>query len=440
MLAEFGLDPADGADPSTPAGIGLAAGKGAAAGRLHDGLNQTGGYANNTGYVPVNSAYELVDGSRWQPAIARRGMGLHNVQQFVTPQMANTEPFSDFNPRDYRIPPPTASNPANREAYKAQLDHVIELSAYLTDEQKIEAEFFDNKFVSLGWSLMQAAVQYDLSPMDFTRVYWLSQAAAFDAMIVIWQEKDRYDAVCPFSAAAHVYGNDPVTAWGGPGMGTTEVPASQRQSYLGVAGHPEYHSATTCSCQAHGQALRRYFGSDELGLSVTYVAGSSRIEPGITPAQHVTLRFPTWSDFQERCGPSRVLGGTHFQQAIDASEAICHAFGDRMYEYFVTQMDGTAPERPPSQALAPDPRRDDRADRLGAGDSVAWAIELESCQITSQTDLRLRDAPWGKVLGAISTGTQVLAKARTESWINVTNLGQEGWSAAWLVDTEGDCD
>ena len=308
MLTDFGLDPADGADPSTPAGIGLAAGKGAVAGRLHDGLNQTGGYANNTGYVPVNSAYELVDASRWQPAIARRGMGLHNVQQFVTPQMANTEPFSDFNPRDYRIPPPTASNPANQEAYKAQLDHVLELSASLTDEQKMEAEFFDNKIVSLGWSLMQAAVQHDLSPMDFTRAYWLSQAAAFDAMIVIWQEKARYDAVRPFSAAAYVYGNEPVTAWGGPGMGTMEVPASRWQSYLGVADHPEYPSATTCSCQAHGQALRRYFGSDELGLSVTYVAGSSRIEPGITPAQHVTLDFPTWTDFQERCGPSRGLG------------------------------------------------------------------------------------------------------------------------------------
>ena len=103
-------------------------------------------------------------------------------------------------------------------------------------------------------------------------------------------------------------------------------------------------------------------------------------------------------------------------------------------------MDGTAPERPPSQALVPDPRRDDRTDRRGAGDSVALAIELESCQVTSLTDLRVRDAAWGEVLGVIYQGTQMLATARTESWINVTHLGHEGRSAAWLADSDGDCD
>ncbi|MCE2471334.1 MAG: hypothetical protein J4G18_05430 [Anaerolineae bacterium] len=70
--------------------------------------------ANSTDYVSVNIAYELLDASRWQLAIRRQGMGLHTVQQYVTPQMANTEPFSDFYPRDYRIPAPTASIKALR--------------------------------------------------------------------------------------------------------------------------------------------------------------------------------------------------------------------------------------------------------------------------------------------------------------------------------------
>lgn len=440
MLTDSGLDPADGMDLTTPAGIGTAAGKGAVAARLHDGLNQIGGYANNTDYVPVNTAYDLADASRWQPAIRRLGTGLHSVQQYVTPQMANTEPFAYFNPRDYRIPAPTASNPENGDAYKAQLDHVLEVSANLTDEKKMEAEFFDNKIVSLGWSLIHAAVQHRLSPMDIVRADWLSQAAVFDAMTVTWQEKTRYDAVRPFSAAAHVYGDELVTSWGGPGMGTTEVPANEWQSYINVADHPEYPSASTCACQAHGQSLRRYFGTDELGLSVTYAAGSSRIEPGITPAEDVTLHFPTWTDFEERCGQSRVLGGTHFQAAIDASAAICHAFGDHMYEYFVTLMDGTATERAPAQALALDPRRSDRAERPGAGDGIASALDLENCQVTARSDLRLPDAPWGDILQVIPGGTEVPANARTQSWFNVTYLEQDGWSAAWLADADGDCD
>ncbi len=440
MLTDFGLGPDDGRDLSTPAGVGTAAGKAAVAGRLLDGLNQTGGYANSTDYEPVNTAYELLDAARWQPAILRQGMGLHSIQQFVTPQMANTEPFSHLNPRDFRIPAPSASNPENWEAYKAQADHVLGVSANLTDEDKMMAEFFDNKIVSLGWSLIQAAVQNRLSPMDFVRVDWLTQAAVFDAMIVTWQEKTRYDAVRPFSAIAHIYGDELVTAWGGPGMGTIQISADQWRSYINVADHPEYPSASTCACQAHGQAARRYFGTDALDLSVTYTAGSSRIEPGITPAEDVTLHFATWTEFEEECGRSRVLGGTHFQAAIDTSAAICRAFGDNMYDYFVTLMDGTAPERGPARALGPDSRRHDREDRPGSGDSVASAIGLEDCQVSAQVALRLRDEPWGQVLQVIPAGLEVPATGRTESWYKVTYQEQNGWSAAWHSAGEGDCD
>ena len=216
-LTDFGLDPADNMDLTTAAGIGAAAGKGAVAARLHDGMNQTGNYADTTGYAPVNTAHELVDAGRWQPLIRRTGIGQYTVQTFVTPQMANTALMSDFNPRDFRHPAPTASNPENWDAYKAQVDHILEVSANLTDEQKMTAEFFDNKIISLGYSFIGAAVQNHLGPADFARVHFLSMLAAVDSLIVTWQEKWRYDAVRPVTAVQHVYGDELVTAWGGPG-------------------------------------------------------------------------------------------------------------------------------------------------------------------------------------------------------------------------------
>ncbi len=361
-LTDFGLDPADNMDLTTAAGIGAAAGKGAVAARLHDGMNQTGNYADTTGYAPVNTAHELVDASRWQPLIRRTGIGQYTVQTFVTPQLANTALMSDFNPRDFRHPAPTASNPENWDAYKAQVDHILEVSANLTDEQKMTAEFFDNKIISLGYSFIGAAVQNHLGPADFARVDFLSMLAAVDSSIVTWQEKWRYDAVRPVTAVQHVYGDELVTAWGGPGMGTMEIPASQWRSYIPEADHPEYPSASTCGCYAHGQSLRRYFGTDELNWAMPYPAGSSRIEPGITPAEDIELHFATWTDFEESCGRSRVLAGVHFQAAVDASAAMCSVFGDMMYEYFVTLMDGTAAERGPMQALEPDPLRYDRSE------------------------------------------------------------------------------
>ena len=361
LLTDFGLDPADGMeDTTTPAGIGTAAGIGAVEARLHDGMNQLGDYADNTDYVPVNSAYELVDAGRWQPALIKTGLGNYVAQTYVTPQYANVEPYADFDPRDYRHPAPTASDPANWDEYVAQVDHMLEATANLTDEQKMMAELFDNKIVALGFSFIHAAIANQISPMDFARGDWLTMGALLDAMTVTWQEKTRFDAVRPFSAIAHVYGDEMVSGWGGPGMGTMDIPASQWQSYLPVSDHPEYPSASTCACAAHGQAARHFFGTDELNWTVTFPAGSSLVEPGVTPAEDLSVTFETWSQLEAACGESRVWSGVHFPPSVEASRNMCHAFGDNMWTTFQSLMDGSAPERGLAQALKPDPRRHDR--------------------------------------------------------------------------------
>ena len=75
--AQLGLDPDDDSeDEDTPVGIGNLAGKALIAGRRNDGMNQEGfvdrvlrpkAFRDYTGYVPVNTAYELKDPTRWQP-------------------------------------------------------------------------------------------------------------------------------------------------------------------------------------------------------------------------------------------------------------------------------------------------------------------------------------------------------------------------------------
>jgi len=357
MLRDYGLEPDAAGDLNSPVGIGRAAGRAAIAGRLHDGMNQAGNYADTTGYHPVNSAYELRDPSRWQPGLRRQGSGLYTVQHFVTPQQSIAEPFAIFDPREFRAPAPEASDVENWEAYKDQVDVVLAVSANLTDEQKMMAELFDNKIVSLGLSYSQIGLDRVLTPQDYARGFFLTAAAIHDASVVTWQEKARYDAVRPFSAIAYIYGDEPVRAWAGPGRGTRDIPASQWRSYLPEADHPEYPSGSTCGCFAQAQAMRRFTGTDELNWSITFPAGSSRIEPGITPKTDIVLHFPTWTDFAQNCGQSRVWGGVHFQAAVDASAAICSDFGDMAYDYFSTLMDGSAELRPPSQALSPDPWR-----------------------------------------------------------------------------------
>ncbi|MCY4062618.1 MAG: hypothetical protein OXG53_09650 [Chloroflexi bacterium] len=73
-------------------------------------------------------------------------------------------------------------------------------------------------------------------------------------------------------------------------------------------------------------------------------------------------------------------------------------------------------------------------------DDIVDAIALEDCTVRPHIDVNLRQDPWGQILDVIPTNTEVAAAARTDSWFNVTYEETEGWIAAWLVNTDGDCD
>jgi len=361
MLITAGLDPDDDSeDVTTPVGIGNVAGRSIVEGRVHDGMNQLGTdggrlynptpYADTTGYRPVNTPERLRNPSRWQPDIQRKGTGLYNAQVFVTPQYRNVEAYSYDDPRRFRFPRPRASQARNRRAYREQADEVLQASADLDDERKLKAEIFDNKLASLGSSAVFYALSRQYSLLEFIQLDFLTNMAAFDAGIVVWKEKARWDAVRPFSAIQWLYGDRPVTAWGGVGLGTVDdMPANEWRAYLEEADHPEYPSASTCFCAAHAESARRYNGTDDLGYEVAYPAGGSRVEPGLTPQEDMVIRWDTWSEFEADCGQSRVWAGVHFQAAVDESLQECSEFGTLAYDYLNALIDGTAAPREPSE-------------------------------------------------------------------------------------------
>ena len=112
----------------------------------------------------------------------------------------------------------------------------------------------------------------------------------------------------------YLYGDQRLTAWGGPFRGiVSDIPANQWTSYLPVADHPEYPSATTGACVSHAEAMRNWLGDDDLSWDITFEAGESRIEPGALPAYNQTYRIKTFTDFAYECGESRMWAGVHFQ-------------------------------------------------------------------------------------------------------------------------------
>jgi hypothetical protein len=353
MVTAAGLDPDDTQqDTTTAVGIGNLAGRKVIENRTHDGLNRFGEesgrynqqrYADYTGYRPVNTAYQLPDPSRWQPTVVPAGNGIFTVQQFVTPQMGRTRPYSYRHPSQFTVAPPRNSDHLDQRAYQRQADEVLRASARLTDQQKIAAEFFNNKFLSLGETAGAAALQTgNVQDVEKT-VHYIATAviADFDVTIATWYFKRRFDTVRPISAIRHLYGDQPVTAWGGPGKGTvTDIPASQWRPYLNTADHPEYPSGSASLCLSFAEASRSFFGTDTIRITHQRPAGSSAVEPGVTPATDLTLTWNSWSEFAADCGMSRLWAGVHFRSAIEEAASYAPAIGRGAYEFVQRHLRG----------------------------------------------------------------------------------------------------
>lgn len=261
----------------------------------------------------------------------------------MTPQLRFTIPYSYDTPDQFEAPVPENSNVNNMAGYTQQANEVLAASAALTDHQKMAAELFDDKLRSLGFSALFLLQSRNLTLEQFVHLDYLLNVAAFDTGIAIWNEKFQYDAVRPFSAIRYLHGDSPVTAWGGPGKGTvTDLPASQWRSYLSTADHPEYPSGSASFCAAHAQAARRFFGQDDtFGWSVPIPAGSSRVEPGVTPATAIVLGpWNTWTEFAQDCAMSRFWGGVHFLASLPAGQAIGTEIGNLAYEFVAARIAG----------------------------------------------------------------------------------------------------
>ncbi len=117
MMRSAGLEPEVISKAGTPENLGITAGRGVVKNRENDGMNQLGNthakgqprkynarpYWDYTGYKPINTAYELKDPRYWQPQIVSRNNGLFQVQQFVTPQLGLTTPYSYSNTSIFNV-------------------------------------------------------------------------------------------------------------------------------------------------------------------------------------------------------------------------------------------------------------------------------------------------------------------------------------------------
>ena len=350
LLASLGVDPGDDStDPSEPVGIGNLAAQAVLEFRHRDGANQLGDepggqpgvpYSDYTGFVSANEPMDtrapldpatVHDPNAWQPLTYIDGSGHLVTQPFVGAQWQRVSPFA-VGSGELRSPagPARLGSPE----FLAQAQALLELSAGLTDEQKLIAEYWaDGSHSELPpghWNLFAQQVaerdstgdsEHDLD--QAVKLFFAMTAAIFDAGICAWDNKIAFNSVRPITAIRYVFHGKQIRAWGGPGRGTQTIAGEQWFPYqpttFPTPPFPEYSSGHSNFSAAGAEILRLFTGSDRFDGSVTFPAGSSRVEPGLVPRAPLTLTWPTFSAAAAQAGMSRRYGGIHFEQGdLDA--------------------------------------------------------------------------------------------------------------------------
>lgn len=385
LMEELGLNRFDtGLDPATPSGIGNLMAQGLLQQRHLDGSNQTGQdplgtagvpYSDISGYQPVNSVDSIVDLSRWTPERfpldAAAGVA-QTTQQYLTPHWGGVETFGEIEWSGIRPGPPkpfllvpgtldfqnrtittdTETLPITRDligtvinpAFIQQAEEVIDFSANLTDREKIIAEFWEDgggtSFPPGTWmtfgQLISARNNYSLD--QDAKLFFALGNAVMNAGIGAWEAKGFYDYARPVRVIRNLaelgligqfdegLGGYAIEAWV-PNQGTQTILGTQFTTYQKVGGNPsppfaEFTSGHSTFSAAAAEVLRSFTGSDTFNAKIRFQPGLSLFEPGLTPAELVELRWPTFTAAADEAGMSRLYGGIHF---IDGNlEGLAH--------------------------------------------------------------------------------------------------------------------
>ncbi len=355
QMTALGFDPDDvSIDVTTPQGVGNVAAHAVTDFRHHDGANQLGdlhpgAYSDYTGYQPVNDPDHINDPNRWQPIRFSDGAGGFVAPGYIGPHWGNVIPFALTATSHFRPGPPELWP---HGGYVAQAEEILHLNAHLDDRQKMIAEYWaDGPHSELPpghWTLFAEFVsRRDQHAFDQdVQLFFEVGNAVFDAGIAVWECKRFYDFARPITAIRFLKAGKKILA---------TVPFQGKQVIKGEDWLPyqpstfitppfaEYVSGHSGFSAAAAEILKRFTGSDDLGASVTLPAGSSRVEPGLTPQADVALSWASFSEAADQAGISRRYGGIHFEEGDLLARLLGREVGGVVWDKARSYILGTAP-------------------------------------------------------------------------------------------------
>jgi hypothetical protein len=396
LLKQLGYEPNNSTDIEAPDGIGNVACNAVLEFRHHDKSNQLGDlaqgpYSDWTRFTPSNHPLPIpvrgsipppgtvLDPSHWQPLSYVDSHGNFAMQMFTTAHWCFVTPFAlpvpDANtqqsPQECPLSeelqhilapgPPKFGDPE----YAAQARKLLDISANLTDRQKMIAEYWlgdgESAATLINWfHFAEVVSERDHHSLDDdVKMYFALSNALLDTEIAASAAKRNYNSVRPITAIKFLYNGKQIPSRSSAlsaGAANAQIDGAQWMPYRPVSDptppSPDFVSEESAVSAAAARILALFTGSDRFDYSVALEKGSSKIEPGLTPREPVVLQWHTFTEAADQAGMATRYAGISFRSSDLKGRALGRAVADLAWAKAKSCFNGTAPPQhfPPSSA------------------------------------------------------------------------------------------
>jgi len=251
----------------------------------------------------------------------------------------------------------------NTPARQAEISTIVGITATLTDEQKVSAEFW-------------AGGPYTVSPPGMFVWFWKTFVTArppsldklffsgldlaihlFETGRVVWALKTQYMEARPIQEIRRLYRGQTLTKYDGTSIQGESWMPYQVPSFV-TPPFADFTSGHSGFSQSFANVMNAWFGaaipttesiamtdlqllsptflspqSNPLG-QFTFVSGTSIVQPLVVPTESITFRWTTWADMALSAGLSRQYGGIHAMSAHQGSVAAANALHTTLQSYW----------------------------------------------------------------------------------------------------------
>jgi hypothetical protein len=216
----------------------------------------------------------------------------------AAPWMAKMKPYAMTSPSQFRAygPPDLTSLHYAQDVAAVQSLGAANSTERTAVETEIAKFYTESPTTFFSHNLREFAAAKHMSMATNARLFAMVFVTAADSMIACWDSKYYFNFWRPVTAI--------------PAAGTDDNPATEADPtwtpLAATPGHPEYPAGHGCVSTGYAEALRHFFGTSHVKVTLTStVAGS---------VPHV---FHDTNDMIDEILVARVFGGMHFPTSVD---------------------------------------------------------------------------------------------------------------------------